>query len=162
MLPEWFWEHSSRIRRKGSRFMNLDKSVKVGSPECPIRKIWVLESDGMFLSVDRTWVTINNALIFQDSVPALLAGKLILEIPVCRSGRTAVNVHEMYEVRVGDFAILVKQEPTPGFRTFYGVYKSNDRSDMVSPGDLLRLTNWCNKLDGWDEIKESAPVIHLP
>lgn len=143
--------------------MNLDKSVKVGSRECPIRKIWVLESDGMFLREDHTWDTINNAHVFQDLVTALMVGKLILKMPVCGSGRAAVNVHEMYEVRVvGNFTILVKQEHTPGFRTFYAVYKLADRSAMVNPGDLLRLTNWCNKLDGWDEIKESAPVIHLP
>lgn len=142
--------------------MKLDRSVKAGSPECPIRKIWLLESNGMFLRRDRSWDTISNALAFQDLVTALLVGKLILDVPVCRAGRAAVNVHEMYEVRVGDFAILVKQEPTPGFRTFYGVYKFTDRSAMVSPGDLLNLTNWCNKLNGWDEIKESAPTVYLP
>lgn len=142
--------------------MNLDRSVKVGSPEHPIRKIWMIESDGMFLSVDRTWSTINNAHMFQDLATALLVGKLILEIPVCRSGRAAVNVHELYELRVDDFAILVKQECTPEFRTFYAVYKFTDRSAMVHPSDQFRLTVWCDNLDGWDEIKESAPIIHLP
>ena len=142
--------------------MNLDRSVKVGSPECPMRKIRVLESDGTFLHADRTWGTINNALKFQDLATTLLVGKLILDIPVCRAGRAAVNVHELYEVQAGVFGILVKQEPTPGFRTFYAVYKFADRAAMVNPCELIRLTNWCNKLDGWDEMKASAPVIHLP